>query len=163
MASSTSSWRKDGGELIGGTRGGQDHRDLVGVKLAQEVPGGRESMDVVEELPVPVSPGHAGFRAVPTQQLWDELVAAHSDQPVDGVHGGPLAHIAKGSRPGQGVKIVGVDERPVYVEEDSGPKVSSRRWVVLAVLGCLVHPGRVTTRSLLRWTGLAVSTHGPHW
>ena len=55
-----------------------------------------------------------------TQQLWDKLVAAHSDQAVDGVHGGPLAYIAEGSRPGQGVEIVGVDERPVYVEEDSG-------------------------------------------
>ena len=51
------------------------------------------------------------------------------------------------------MEIVGVDERPVYVEEDSGPK-RRNRWVVLTVLGYLVHPGRVIT--LLR-------IGGPSW
>ena len=114
---------EDRGEFISGTRRRQHHGHTVDVKVAQEVPRGGEGPDVVEEFPVPASPGRAGLGAVAAQQLGHELVAAHSDQAVDGVHRGPFAHIPKGPRPGQGVKVVGVDQRSVHIEEDARPEI----------------------------------------
>ena len=41
----------------------------------------------------------------------------HADKSVNGVHRCPLARVAEGSGPGQGVKVVGVGERAIDVKE----------------------------------------------
>jgi hypothetical protein len=48
------------------------------------------------------------------------VVAAHPDVAVDAPEREQLAMLAEGSVPGDGVVVVGVDERAVYVEDRGG-------------------------------------------
>src|ERR1700722_3680643 len=77
--------------------------------------------NVAHQLLIPARPGLRRIGARMTEQLWHKLIAAHANEAVDGVHGRPL--IAQGPGPGDRVEIVGIGERPVYVEEDPRPEL----------------------------------------
>src|ERR1700722_19348577 len=79
--------------------------------------------NVAHQLLIPARPGLRRIGARMTEQLWHKLIAAHANEAVDGVHGRPLASIAQGPGPGDRVEIVGIGERPVYVEEAPRPEL----------------------------------------
>jgi hypothetical protein len=56
----------------------------------------------------------------------EHLVSARADQPVQPPHRIGLAHQAQRSVPGERMLIVGIDERPVNVEDGDGAVSHSR-------------------------------------
>ena len=55
------------------------------------------------------------------QNLYDQAITSHADETMDGIHGGPLASISEGPRPAQCVKVVGVEQCPIDIEQNAGP------------------------------------------
>jgi hypothetical protein len=90
------------------------------MKSTQKVGGAGKGPSVADQLGVPSGSSGSRLGTVASEELGNELVARHPDQPVDGVHGNPLTGISKRPRPRQGMKIVCINQRAVDIKEHSG-------------------------------------------
>jgi hypothetical protein len=81
--------------------------------------------NVFDEFVIVAGSGGGGFGTGMAEQLGYELVSTHPNQAVDSVHRCPFSRFSQRPRPGQGVEVVGVDQRAVDVEEHAGAELVS--------------------------------------
>src|ERR1700733_162494 len=93
------------------------------VDTMQHLCSARKRKDISQEFPIALGPRCNRLRTVMPEKFWDQLVATHPDQAMDGVHRSPLTDIPERSRPSERVEIVRVAQRAVDVEQNPGPKM----------------------------------------
>jgi hypothetical protein len=86
------------------------------VEITHQISSAGEGVKLTPELSVVARANLLGDLVIVTQQTRNELVSAHPDQAMNGVHRRPLAGIREGPRPGEDVKIVAIDECSVNIE-----------------------------------------------
>jgi hypothetical protein len=90
------------------------------VQLGQQVGAAREGLHLGPEL-LEVTPVALRNPVVlPPQEPLHDLLGAHPDQAVDGRHGRVLVDVAQRPGPGQDVKVSGVHEGAIEVEDHAG-------------------------------------------
>lgn len=125
-------------ELLIDVEQSEDHRELVGwsrcrehnrysspMDPANQLARAGEDARVVDQFFVTSRPRRCCPRTVMAKQLGHKPIPAHAHQTMNGIHGSPFSSFTERPGPGQRVEVVGIDERPVDVEEHTGPEPCS--------------------------------------
>jgi hypothetical protein len=91
------------------------------VRRPDQISRTREHTSVGEQLLVTPRSSRGGSENVLAQQFRNQFVPAHTDEPVDGIHGNPLTGAAERPEPGESVEVVRAYQRPVDIKQHSGP------------------------------------------